>query len=227
MFQVLLTHSFGGRSAQRRVLKWRVCWRFFSSPVKEDSDKHSPYGDYSLATKGVYDVFKEATPLISEGLQLVLDGRKQRGTSPKEPLTIADIGTADGGSSIPLLNTLISQVRGDKYSSKAPIRILYEDQLGNDWNRLFRNINGCNPSLHPINNHKYYLEMHKDVYPMAIGTSFYNQFTPDDSVDLAFASTTFHWISSKPCAIPDALHPGKLTIIAFPPFFCFEKIAVE
>ena len=39
-----------------------------------------------------------------------------------------------------------------------------------------------------------------------MGTSFYKPCFPTGTVDVSFSATAMHWLSSVPCAIPDALH---------------------
>ena len=91
---------------------------FSSNVIKEDGGKHVPYGSlgsslYSLATKGCFDVIDNATPMVLTCIQQIIEDRN-RNSIANTPFSIADFGTADGGTSIPLIYKIISMIRSDK-----------------------------------------------------------------------------------------------------------------
>jgi hypothetical protein len=102
----------------------------------EQSGKHNPFGAdgsgyYSDNTKGCYDVIKNASELVLETTDRLLKSNP----SATEPFVIADYGTADGGTSMPLMYSVVSHVRS--VSPNRPVIIYYEDQAQNDFKSLF------------------------------------------------------------------------------------------
>ncbi|EGD77481.1 hypothetical protein PTSG_08577 [Salpingoeca rosetta] len=178
--------------------------------TKEQEGKHVPYGKegtgfYTLATKGCFDVIGNSTDLCQEAMGHAIEAYKRRNDG--KPFTIADYGTADGGTSMPLFAKLLHQLR--ESLPRDPVVFLYEDQPVNDYNSLFKRMHGIIPT--PASSQddtpmETLLDMDDNVYIMASGTSFYQQVTPDATVDFGYAATAMHWLTSAPCPIPDALH---------------------
>ncbi|KAK7482477.1 hypothetical protein BaRGS_00026294, partial [Batillaria attramentaria] len=106
---------------------------------------------------------------------------------PGDVFTIGDYGTADGSASIPLIREIIELVRGTK--GNVQIQVVYEDQPSNDFNSLFKRLQGLIPDP-PT-----YLHEFKDVFVLASGTSFYHQIVPDNSADLLMSFMAAHWMS--------------------------------
>ena len=77
---------------------------------------------------------------------------------------IIDFGTADAGTSMPLMNAVVAQVRAAE-GQATPIVIGYEDQTNNDWNSVFRRVHGLLPS--PV---KSYMQDETNVFALAAGT---------------------------------------------------------
>lgn len=143
-------------------------------------------GYYSLATKGAKDVIDRATPLVLDAIERI--GSGQDG----QAFTIADMGCADGGTSIGMLRAAVSAFQAkDRHR---PILIVYTDQTRNDYNALFQNvlsIDGKDGALDDLD----------AVHVVASATSFYRQMLPRQSLHLGFSATAMHWLSSKPCDI--------------------------
>lgn len=177
--------------------------------AEEQGGKHVPFGEagtgaYTALTKGCFDVIGRCEALSTVAIDHALAARKAQGTVGST-FTIADFGTADGGTSLPLLRTLVAQVRAAEPG--APIVVAYEDQAQNDWASVFHLTQGSLPNGPPT-----YLDGSVDnVYVIASGTSFYNQCLPPASVDFAFSATAMHWLTQLPCQIPDALHSACST----------------
>ena len=74
-------------------------------------------------------------PLISTALEAI------EITNTDELFCIADYGTADGGTSMPVIVNCIKKLR-DKYGDGLPINIVYEDQPTNDFKSIFLRVNG-------------------------------------------------------------------------------------
>ena len=180
------------------------------STVVEASGKHVPWGGlgsgtYTAATKGCFDVIARTQPCVQKALGLALDARRAAGTANVTPFSIADFGTADGGTSIPLMRSVVQAVRAAE--PRAPIVVNYEDQAANDWQSLFKLVHGNMP-----NGPQTYMDGTVDnVYVLASGASFYEQCFAPGSIDFSFCATAMHWLTSVPCEIPDALHSACST----------------
>ena len=144
-------------------------------------------GYYSLSTAGAKHVIDHATPLVLGAIKAMRPERR-RGA-----FAMADMGCADGGTSIDMVRAALQAVR-----ARAPQRdilMLYTDQPRNDYNALFQNVYGSGG-----------LDALDRVYLCASATSFYRQVLPADSVDLGFSATAMHWLSRKPGNISGHVH---------------------
>jgi len=148
-------------------------------------------GYYSKATTGARDVIELAVPMIKEAITrmgLKGDGRAFRA---------ADMGCADGGTSMGMWRQVLAEVR--RQAPSRPIEIVYTDLPRNDFSQLFRNV-------HNQTDLKSYYGEVADVYPFASGTSFHQAIFPRESLNLAFSATATHYISKTPCNISNHVH---------------------
>ena len=148
-------------------------------------------GQYSTAAKGAKDAIDSATPLVGEAISRLPDG------DISTPFTLVDIGCADGGTSLDMVDEAIAAVRG-RWPQR-PICIVYTDQPRNDYNSLFRLIHGLTPVPS-------YRDHYEGVYVLASATSFYEQMLPPGTVDLGFSATAMHWLSRTPCDLTQHVH---------------------
>lgn len=158
---------------------------------------HLPYGQegsgfYSENTIGCYDVISTAQPLVIKAIQ-------ESSLLPTGPFVIADYGTADGGTSMFLMGNCIKNIR-EKCGQDKEIMIYYEDQASNDFRSLFKRIHGLLPG--PPS----FLLNNTGVYASCIGTGFFSQCLPCNSVHIGFSFTAMHWLSSRPCMLKRAIH---------------------
>ncbi|XP_031555181.1 probable S-adenosylmethionine-dependent methyltransferase At5g38780 isoform X2 [Actinia tenebrosa] len=172
---------------------------------KEQFSPHShiPYGEagtgfYTDNTLGCYNVIQEATPLVLESI-------KNTNIKGGSVFTIADYGTADGGTSMPIIYACVKAIR-EKYGEELAINVIYEDQPVNDFKSLFMRVHGHIPG--PPS----FLLDFPNVYVTASGTDFYSQCFPKNTVTLGFSATAMHWLRKKPCSITGALHHTMITI---------------
>ncbi|MBV9567822.1 MAG: hypothetical protein JO172_06760, partial [Hyphomicrobiales bacterium] len=89
-------------------------------------------GYYSKATTGARDVINLAIPLIIgaiDRMELTDDGTRLR---------VADMGCADGGTSMGMWREVLGHLRR-KFPSR-PVEIVYTDLPRNDFSQLFRTI---------------------------------------------------------------------------------------
>ncbi|MFI4996653.1 MAG: SAM-dependent methyltransferase [Hyphomicrobiales bacterium] len=148
-------------------------------------------GYYSRATTGARDVINLAIPLITgavDRMRLADDGTRLR---------VADMGCADGGTSLEMWRSVLGHLR--QALPSRPIEIVYTDLPRNDFSQLFRTIHGQTEIK------SYYGEI-DEVYPFASGTSFHQRIFPGESVNLAFSATASHYISKVPCNISNHVH---------------------
>jgi len=145
-------------------------------------------GVYSMATAGAKDVIDHATPMVLEALQGIPD--------PVNHWSFSDMGCADGGTSLDLWRKVLAAVRK---KSPQDIQITYADQPRNDFNALVQ-------ILHGLTDFESYLYENQGVHVLESGSSFYHPIVPSNSLDLGFSATAMHWLSNKPCDIPDHVH---------------------
>jgi hypothetical protein len=107
------------------------------------------------------------------------------------PITVADLGCAQGHNSLPPLRAAVAALRA---RTAAPIRVVHTDLPGNDWATLFDVIEHDPGS---------YLVGAGEVYPGVIGRSFYRRLFAPGTLALAWSSSALHWLSRSPGPIAD------------------------
>jgi hypothetical protein len=148
-------------------------------------------GYYSKATTGAKDVIDAATPLVLDALarmELADDGSVFRA---------ADMGAADGGTSVDLWRQVLKAFRARRPSR--PIEMVYTDLPRNDFAQVFRMIHGQTDIAS-------YLPEIDNLYVFAAGTSFHDAIFPPASLHLGFSATASHYIAKTPCNISDHVH---------------------
>jgi hypothetical protein len=148
-------------------------------------------GYYSAVTKSAKDAIDGATPLVLDAIRRLPDA------DAATPFLLADMGCADGGTSLDMVRQALFAVRA-RWPQR-PICLLYTDQPRNDYNSLFRLVHGLTPL--PT-----YLGELENIHVFASATSFYKQILPADTLHLGFSATAMHWLSRKPCDITDHFH---------------------
>ena len=103
---------------------------------------------------------------------------------------------------MPLLYQLCSKIRAT-VGNELPIQIHYEDQPVNDWGSLFMRLEKL------IEGPQSFLQDFDNTFAHATGRSFYKQCYPANSVHFGFSATAMHWLTSRPCGIPDAIHHSR------------------
>ncbi len=144
-------------------------------------------GTYSLATRGAKDVIDGAWPLVRAAIGRIPD-------RPGRPFTLSDMGTADGGTSLDMIGDAIAAIR-ERFRER-DVQVVYTDQPRNDYNAIFRMVHGLTGQVS-------YLDRFENVQVLASATSFYDPILPSGTLDLGFSATAMHWMSRKPCDIPD------------------------
>ncbi|MBI1418314.1 MAG: SAM-dependent methyltransferase [Limimaricola sp.] len=148
-------------------------------------------GYYSRATVGARDVINAAAPQVAQALAA------QNLAPEGGPITVTDMGCADGGTSIQMWGKVLGDLRAALPGR--PIQLIYTDLPRNDFSQLFRIVHGqteIESRLGAI----------PDLYPMASATSFHRRIVPPGTLHLGFSATASHYISETPCDIPDHVH---------------------
>ena len=162
-----------------------------SKYVHADDVTMSSGGLYSLATRGAKDVIDAATPMVLDAIE------KTGIDETTRSFRMSDMGCADGGTSLEMVEAAINKVRS--LSSQASIEVLYSDQPRNDFNALVK-------IVHDLTSFDSFTKRFNGVYPLFSGSSFYLQAVPDSSLNLGFSATAMHWLSTKPCNISNHVH---------------------
>jgi hypothetical protein len=113
--------------------------------------------------------------------------------SAPQPTVIADYGCSEGRNSLLPMGVAISSLRPRLGADRA-ISVVHTDLPSNDFSALFAAI-ASDPET--------YLAQDRQVFPMAVGRSFYQQILPPDVVTLGWSSWAVQWLSRLPCPIPD------------------------
>ena len=148
-------------------------------------------GYYSKATIGAKHVIDNAAHLIFDSLARM--NPKDDGTT----FTLADMGCADGGTSISTIGEILKFIR-EKTPSR-PIQMVYTDLPKNDFSQVFQNVHGQTDM-------KTYIEDIDDLYVFSSATSFHKPIFPAGSLNLGISATASHYVSEQPCIISDHIH---------------------
>ena len=109
-----------------------------------------------------------------------------------DPIVIADYGSSQGKNSLAPMRAVIRCLRA-RVGSERPITVVHVDQHANDFNTLFQ-------VLH--SDAERYSTDDANVFPSAIGRSFYESVFPREQVDLGWCSYAAVWLSRIPALIP-------------------------
>jgi hypothetical protein len=112
--------------------------------------------------------------------------------STPEASVIADYGSSQGKNSLAPLRLAIKTLRA-RLGPDRPILTYHIDQPSNDFNSLFEVLDA--------DADRYVLD-EPNVFPSAIGRSFYSQVRPSDYVHLGWSSYAAVWLSRVPGPIP-------------------------
>jgi hypothetical protein len=140
-----------------------------------------------------------ALPLIVEAINRIDLG--QIGSE----FRIADYGSAQGQNSLLPMKTAIAQIRtlaAESSGTAIPIDVTHTDLPTNDWSTLFQTVLFSPDS---------YLAGEKDVFCFASGTSVYQQIFPANHIAFGYSAIVEHWLSRKPCNIPNEIWSVRAT----------------
>jgi hypothetical protein len=153
--------------------------------------------------KGAYNKHAEipaggaalATPLLETAVRKIALDPEDR------PVIIADYGSSQGKNSLAPMQIAIRNLR-PRLGPNRPIFVFHIDQPSNDFNSLFEVVS-CDPDRYALDG--------GNVFPCAIGRSFYEQVLPPDSVHLGWCSYAVVWLSRIPSLILGHFFPASST----------------
>ena len=134
-----------------------------------------------------------AVPWLTEAGKLVPLG------PPDVPLIVADYGSSQGRNSLGPLGAAIGVLR-ERAGADRPISVVHTDLPGNDFSALFQTV-AADPDS--------YLRGDANVFPYAIGRSFYESLFSPGSVTLGWSSWAAHWLSRVPEDVSDHIHHSR------------------
>jgi hypothetical protein len=128
-----------------------------------------------------------AQPLLEQAARLInLD-------TGDRPIVLADYGSSEGKNSLAPMRAAIAVLRA-RAGLQRPICVYHTDLPANDFSTLFEVLESDPDS---------YVRGERNVFPSAIGRSFYQCVLPPNHVDLGWSSYAAVWLSRIPRQIPD------------------------
>jgi hypothetical protein len=151
----------------------------FSSAVMEGGGAYNRHATFQAAGARL------AIPFLEKALREV-------SLDPADlPIVIADYGSSQGKNSLAPLRIAIENLR-PRLGPNRPISVFHVDQPANDFNTLFEVLD-VDPDSYALDD--------ANVFPCAIGRSFYENVLPPDSVHLGWCSYAAVWLSRIPTLI--------------------------
>jgi SAM dependent carboxyl methyltransferase len=126
-----------------------------------------------------------ALPLLEDA------ARKIKSDSADQPIVIADYGSSQGKNSLVPIRLAVATLRA-RFGPERPIFVFHIDLPANDFNALF-NVLDADPQRYELAG--------PQIFPCAIGRSFYRNVLPCTSVDLGWSSYAAVWLSRIPMPI--------------------------
>jgi SAM-dependent methyltransferase len=148
-------------------------------------------GYYSRSTRGAKDAIDGAQEMLLAAVSALPE------PVPGVALQIADYGAADGGTSRAAIGATIDAVR-TRWPDRQ-VAVSYTDLASNDWGQVFKAVQG-------LDGGETYWSPGAGVFVNGIGIGFHHQLLPNASLDLGFSATAMHYVSERPCDIPDHVH---------------------
>jgi len=132
---------------------------------------------------------------IELALPFLMEAARAVPTDSDNPLVIADYGSSQGKNSMRPVRLAIEALRSRTAADRA-IEVVHTDLPSNDFASLFTTLHEDGSS---------YLAGHANVFPSAIGRSYFEPILPAGRVHLGWNSWTLHWMSANPAEVDDHL----------------------
>ncbi|MEM7210504.1 MAG: SAM-dependent methyltransferase [Pseudomonadota bacterium] len=149
-------------------------------------------GYYSQSTRGAKDVIDNAADMLLEAVAALPE------PDAPLPVSIADYGAADGGTSKRTIAATVGAVR--KRWPDRQVQVTYTDLASNDWSQLFKTMQGLDGSDNT------YWSPADGVFVQGIGIGFHHQLMASGTLDLGFSATAMHYVAERPCQITGHVH---------------------
>jgi hypothetical protein len=109
------------------------------------------------------------------------------------PVTVLDVGSSEGRNAIRVMGIIVDRLRR---RTQQPLQPIFSDLASNNFNQLFANLEQARRAgLFPA-----------DVYPAAVGGSFYAPLLPPGTVHLATSFNSIQWLDQlPPVPLPDGV----------------------
>jgi hypothetical protein len=162
------------------------------TPLSPPMEGKGSYNKYAKLPAGGAAL---ALPLLEKAAaHVVLDGSSR-------PIAVADYGSSQGKNSLAPMDLIIRTLRL-RIGRDRPIMVFHIDQATNDFNSLFE-VLATDPDK--------YTHTGPQVFPCAIGRSFYEKILPAESVHLGWSSYAAVWLSRIPMPIPNHFISARAT----------------
>ncbi len=115
-----------------------------------------------------------------------------------EPVVIADYGASQGRNSMAPMRIAIEEIRARTGPDRA-VQVIHTDLPSNDFSALFAALDDDADS---------YLRGAVNVFPSAIGRSYFQPIIAPSSVHLGWNTWTMHWMDGESIQAPDHVFPG-------------------
>jgi SAM dependent carboxyl methyltransferase len=168
-------------------------------PSSSDEEHMLGHGFYNKHSQEQAKANMDALPLIVEAVNAIDFG--QIGSE----FRIADYGSAQGQNSLWPMKTAIAQIKtlaAKTGRAPLPISVTHTDLPTNDWTTLFQTA---------LFSPESYLAGESNVFCFASGTSIYRQIFPPNHIAFGYSAITEHWLSRKPCNIPNEIWSPRAT----------------
>ncbi|XP_057764864.1 loganic acid O-methyltransferase-like [Salvia miltiorrhiza] len=146
-----------------------------ASPMNGGDGTHSYSKNSTLQRCGlsaVEDAIKEAVMQNVETDKLLCGSTR---------FAIADLGCSVGPNTFHAVETIIEAVQHKSSTNNLEFQVLFNDQIGNDFNTLFAS-----------------LPQERNYFAAAVAGSFYGRLFPSSSIHIAYSSGALHWLSKLP-----------------------------
>jgi hypothetical protein len=170
-----------------------------TSPTPRNEEHMLGHGFYNKHSQEQAKANLDALPLIADAISRI--DLAQIGSE----FRIADYGSAQGQNSLLPMKTAIAQVKAlatKAGRTETSITVTHTDLPTNDWTTLFQTVLFSPDS---------YLAHQSNVFCFASGMSVYRQIFPANHIAFGYSAITEHWLSRKPCNIPDEIWSARAT----------------
>lgn len=130
---------------------------------------------------------------LTSALPLLEDAARSIAVDGDRPLVIVDYGCSQGRNSMAPMRAAIEALRVRTGEGRA-VEVVHTDLPSNDFTSLFTTLDDDPGS---------YLSGQSNVFPSAIGRSYFDPILPPSRVDLGWSSNALHWLSRNPTDVAD------------------------